>query len=56
MSGKTFCFQDYDAVGVDLDHTICKYKLDALFPVSIKSPAFKSPAFIRIKIRVRVRT
>lgn len=25
-------FQDYDAIGVDLDHTLCKYKLDNLFP------------------------
>ena len=37
MAAKTFCFQDYDAVGVDLDHTICKYKLDAVFPVSVQS-------------------
>ncbi|XP_071818580.1 5'-nucleotidase domain-containing protein 1-like isoform X2 [Apostichopus japonicus] len=25
-------FSDYDAIGVDLDHTLCKYKLDNLFP------------------------
>lgn len=25
-------FADYDAIGVDLDHTLCKYKLDNLFP------------------------
>ncbi|XP_072051864.1 5'-nucleotidase domain-containing protein 1-like [Amphiura filiformis] len=39
MAAKTFCFQEYDAVGVDLDHTICKYKLDAVFPLIYESLA-----------------
>ena len=33
-SQSLLSFSDYDAIGVDLDHTLCKYKLDNLFPVS----------------------
>ncbi|XP_041461187.1 5'-nucleotidase domain-containing protein 1-like [Lytechinus variegatus] len=32
-------FNDFDAVGVDLDHTLCKYKLDNTFPLIYKSLA-----------------
>ncbi|XP_076444895.1 5'-nucleotidase domain-containing protein 1-like [Babylonia areolata] len=32
----TICFQEYDALGFDLDHTIAKYKLVALFNVAYK--------------------
>lgn len=37
-------FLDFDAVGVDLDHTLCKYKLDNTFSVNHSSSHnFHSP-------------
>ncbi|XP_072181404.1 5'-nucleotidase domain-containing protein 1-like [Diadema setosum] len=36
---KTISLMDVDAVGVDLDHTLCKYKLDQTFTLIYKSLA-----------------
>ncbi|XP_033110265.1 5'-nucleotidase domain-containing protein 1-like isoform X3 [Anneissia japonica] len=33
---STCSFSDFDVIGFDLDHTLCKYKLDILFPLIYK--------------------
>ena len=46
MASKTFSFDDYDAIGVDLDHTLCKYNLDTTFPVSILWGLLIKPSWV----------
>ncbi|XP_071956595.1 5'-nucleotidase domain-containing protein 1-like [Antedon mediterranea] len=36
LSESSCSLSDFDAIGFDLDHTLCKYKLDILFPFLYK--------------------
>ena len=34
-----FCVRHYDCVGFDMDHTLCRYKLDAFFEMEYQALA-----------------